>query len=227
MSVMEAGIGWLAPPDCVVCGVEGVALCVACSISKLKPFGERCWRCNQLSSSSKTCSTCYSTGPLSHIWITTPYESAAQSLIQLYKFGHLRAASEPLTDLMVQTLRRINKKPLEYLVVPLPTATSRIRQRGFGHSELLAKKVAQKLRLEYSNNLRRLGQSRQLGSKREDRLKQLSNSFTIKSQAKVKDQNILLIDDVLTTGGSLIAAARTLKTAGAKEIDALVFAKRL
>ncbi|MBX4197628.1 hypothetical protein KW801_03695, partial [Candidatus Saccharibacteria bacterium] len=73
----------------------------------------------------------------------------------------------------------------DYLVVPLPTATSRVRQRGFGHSELLAKTVACRLRLEYSSALARLGQSRQLGAKRDDRLMQLADKFAIKNPQRV------------------------------------------
>ena len=111
--------------------------------------------------------------------------------------------------------------------MPLPTATSRVRQRGFGHSELLAKTIAANLKLEYSSGLRRLGQSRQLGARREDRLIQLANSFAVKNPKRVAGRKILLVDDVLTTGGSLISAAKTLKAAGTQQVTALVFAKRL
>ena len=102
-----------------------------------------------------------------------------------------------------------------------------VRQRGFGHSELLARNIAVKLRVEYSLALRRLGQTRQLGAKREDRLAQLSGSFAVKNRRRISGRRILLIDDVLTTGGTLIAASKVLKAAGAKEVNALIFAKRL
>jgi len=87
--------------------------------------------------------------------------------------------------------------------------------------------IAAELRMEYSLALRRLGQIRQLGSKRENRLVQLSDSFAAKNQRRVIDRKILLVDDVLTTGGTLIAASKVLKSAGAKEVNALVFAKKL
>jgi ComF family protein len=225
MSVLEAPIGWLAPPDCLVCGLEGDVLCESCSTSEIRPFGERCWRCNSLSPNSRTCVKCRSAGPLSFVWISTNYEAQAQQLVRRYKFGHLRAAATSLARIMVNSLPE--QFDTNFMVVPLPTATSRIRERGFGHSELLAKTIASELRVEYSNCLRRLGQSRQLGSKREDRLSQLSNSFAVKNHQAVAGQTILLIDDVLTTGGSLSSVAKTLKAAGAKQVNALVFAKRL
>jgi ComF family protein len=165
------------------------------------------------------------------VWINTNYEGAAQQLVRLYKFGQLRAASLPLARLMTGTFLGPGSQGRmagdNYLVIPLPTATSRVRQRGFGHSELLAKAIAANLRLEYSNGLRRLGQSRQLGARRQDRLTQLAGSFAVKNPSRVAGRHILLIDDVLTTGGSLVSAAKTLKLAGAKQVNALVFAKRL
>jgi len=165
------------------------------------------------------------------VWISTNYEHTAQQLVRLYKFGQLRAAAAPLARIMTRTFRDYGGQDQatnhNYLVIPLPTATSRVRQRGFGHSELLAKAIAADLRMEYSNGLRRLGQSRQLGSRREDRLTQLADSFAAKNSRRIAGRNILLIDDVLTTGGSLISAAKTLKQAGAKQVNALVFAKRL
>lgn len=225
MSVLEKVIGLLAPPDCIVCGDEGSLLCRRCSADSIKPFGERCWRCNSLSAGSKTCAKCRTFGPLGHVWISTNYESTAQNLVRKYKFGHSRSAAEPLALMMSKNLSS-TAQSTEMLVVHVPTATSRIRERGFDHSQLLAKTIAANLRLEYSNSLRRLDQTRQLGSKREDRLTQLSNSFDVKNNIVI-GRNILLIDDVLTTGGTLIAAAKVLTTSGAKQVNALVFAKRL
>ena len=228
MSVLEAAIGWLAPPDCLSCGAEGDALCLACSVSEIQAFGERCWRCNSLSPGSKTCPKCRPAGPLNAVWITTDYNGLARQLVSLYKFGHLRAAAYPISRMTCRTFLDYSGDPAKnYLIVPLPTATSRLRQRGFGHSELLAKSIAHNLHLEYTGALRRLGQSRQLGSSRQDRLVQLAHGFAVKSPRKVAGRHILLVDDVLTTGGSLISAAKSLKLAGAKRVDALVFAKRL
>ena len=55
----------------------------------------------------------------------------------------------------------------------------------------------------------------------------MKDKFVVKSPTTVKNRKILLVDDVLTTGDTLIAAIKTLRAAGANQVDALVFAKRL
>ncbi len=226
MSVFEKAIGWLAPPHCVSCGRQGSAMCKDCA-SYITRFGERCWRCNTLSEGSRTCDTCRRTGSPLHVYIATDHHGQARSLLSIYKFGHLRVAATPIAKIMTDAFSDYNgKKEPDYLVVPVPTATKRIRERGFGHSEMLAQQVAVNLKCEYTNALRRLGQSRQLGSRREVRLTQLSDSFAPRKKS-LSGLDILLVDDVLTTGGTIISATKTLRAAGAHRVDALVFAKRL
>lgn len=120
-----------------------------------------------------------------------------------------------------------NIAKLDYLVIPIPTATSRIRQRGFGHGELLARVLSHKIALQNAMALGRLGQTRQLGSRRSDRLKQPKGNYFVRQPKTIKGRNILLVDDVVTTGATIREATKVLRKAGAQRIDALIFAKRL
>lgn len=228
---MEAVIGLVAPSLCVNCGREGVSLCRGCSASEIIPYGEQCWLCNARSPGGRTCIKCRSGGSPRFVWITTNYSGPARELVKVYKFGHQRAAASVLIELMLETLLDFNNKDdiakLDYLVVPVPTASSRIRQRGFGHSELLARTLSHKLGLQSAAALGRLGQTRQLGSKRSDRLKQPEGNYFVRLPKAIKDRNILLIDDVVTTGATIREATKVLRAAGANRIDALIFAKRL
>jgi ComF family protein len=231
MRLLEKTIGWLAPPTCIVCGLEGATLCLNCSENEIIPFGMRCWRCNKVSNRSKTCESCRHTGSPAHVWMSTDYEGAPKELLRIYKFKHQRLAAESLVDLMVETFLTFNSDEditrKDYLLVPIASATSRVRQRGFDHTALLAKKAAHRLRLEYAPSLGRLGQSRQVGARREQRMAQLEDMFYVRTPRLVKNRSIILVDDVITTGATVSAATKALRAAGAKSVDALVFAKKL
>ncbi|HET7529235.1 MAG TPA: ComF family protein [Candidatus Saccharimonadales bacterium] len=226
MSVLDTAIGWLAPTECVGCGKEGSPLCPGCS-ALLAPFGERCWRCNSLSDGSSTCPACRHTGSPGRVFICTDYRGVPRELVRIFKFGHQRSAASALADMMARTIQSAGAPDPGYLIVPVPTATARRRERGFGHTELLARELSLRLGLRREEALGRLGQSQQLGSKREERLSQLADKFYVKSPKSLPGAKILLVDDVVTTGGTLIAATQALRKAGASRVDALVFAKKL
>jgi len=108
-------------------------------------------------------------------------------------------------------------------LVHIPTATRRVRQRGHDHALLLAHHLSRLAGIESVTHLARTGQAHQVGSSRAERLRQLQNAF--RPAGPLKGKNIILVDDVLTTGATLEAAARELKRAGARTVSALVFAQ--
>lgn len=227
MSLMEAVIGWIAPSQCLICGTEGQALCMQCANTEIIPYGERCFDCGAVSAGSRTCEHCRASAPR-YVWLTTNYEAAARELVKVYKFGHQRATAESIADLMIKTFGRYsNLDPKNYLIVPVPTATSRVRQRGFDQSLHLARLIARRLGTRYLNALTRIGQTRQVGAERTIRLKQLTGNYLVRYPNLVAAHNILLIDDVVTTGATIRTTTKVLRAAGASRVDALVFAKRL
>ncbi len=230
MSLTETAIGWLAPPQCLTCGVEGATLCDACSILNIIPFGSRCWQCETLTTNGAACAKCRHAGSPGFIWVVTDYKDVAKDLIQKYKFGQERVAANSIADIMAQTFLTYNSddsiKDHNYLIVPIPTATSRIRERGFDHSALLARHLSKKLGSKSIHALKRIGQTRQVGAKRKQRIEQAQNSYRVVKSGAVTGRNILLIDDVITTGATLQAARAQLRQAGAAKVNALVFAKR-
>lgn len=230
MNIIETAIGWLSPPLCLGCGDEGYVLCEGCSTSEVIPFGSRCWRCGALSDRSRTCKSCRYTGAPRYVWISTDYEGMAKKLVSVYKFGHLRAAANQIATLMTDTFLAFNSDEqilkANYVVAPIPTSAKRLRERSFGHAELLAGHIARKLDLKYYKTLGRLGHERQLGSSRATRIDQAAGTYYVRRSGVIKDRNILLVDDVITTGATMASAARILRAAGARHVDGLVFAKR-
>jgi ComF family protein len=108
----------------------------------------------------------------------------------------------------------------------IPLHSSRERWRGFNQSLLLAKEIASVNPWPLSNGLKRKKSNHnQAGLKMSERRQNLTNTFYFKGQS-LEGENILLIDDVVTSGQTLNQAAKALKKAGAESVWALVLAKK-
>ncbi len=114
------------------------------------------------------------------------------------------------------------------LVVPVPLHGKRLRKRGFNQVSVLLKAFEVEAGLDVCHRLlrRRRATTPQAGLTRKARLKNMKGAFELRPGREVKGQRILLVDDVFTTGSTLMACATVLKKHGAAEVSALVFARR-
>lgn len=223
MRIVERILSLVAPHICLVCGREGSLMCLWCAPDSYAAVPSRCYRCKRLMRDSSTCSSCKRHAPLRHVWVRTEYDGYAKQLLYLLKFGRAQAAAAIVAKTMAEILPYL---PKDTVIVPVPTATSRVRQRGYDQSILCARQVASLTGLRYTQPLTRLTQSRQLGAHRKERLAQLQGAFMVTRPAEIRRKHILLIDDVITTGATLQTAAKLVKTTGAKSVSALVFAQK-
>jgi ComF family protein len=223
LKLLERLIGIVAPYDCISCGDEGSLLCAWCMPDACTALPDRCYRCHKLSRDSKVCAACRRKSPLAHVWVRTDYGGLAKQLIHELKFERAAAAAEPVATLIAESLPYFGEKTI---ITHIPTASSRYRQRGYDQAELIAKRVAHIKEVRYLPLLARQGQSRQVGAKRAQRLTQLEQAFRAKSPYIIMNAEVVLIDDIVTTGATLEAAARVLKAAGAKRVSAAVFAQK-
>ena len=223
MNIIDKVVGYLAPQTCFGCDKEGYVLCQSCIEQYQEPTQPRCAGCRTLSENYKVCDRCRSLLPLKSIYVTGNYEGINETLVKSLKFNFRRQASESMSTMMANLLVDFDHN---YIVCPIPTAPSRIRQRGFDHAGLISKNLANSLSLPHQNLLARRSNVRQLGSSRKDRFEHMLNEFSGTDDQKVKGYSILLVDDVMTTGATLAAAAKTLKKAGAKSVSAIVFAQK-
>jgi ComF family protein len=201
VNIVRALFAFLAPFECLVCYAEGDLLCQDC-IKRIKTIGSL----EPLS-------------PISHIWAGADYEGVAKQLLHLYKFERAGEASSTLVRIMESSLPRL---PTDTVVTYIPTATKRIRQRGYDQARRLAADLARSQGLTLKPLLVRIGQQHQVGSSRVERQAQARQAYVVKPGVQLAGKRILLVDDIMTTGSTLQAAAEVLMAAGAKQVDAAV-----
>lgn len=156
------------------------------------------------------------------------YDNTLKDLIVLYKYNKQKLLSETLAELLMQ---RINQEPdiinQTDLIVSVPLTRKKKRKRGFNQTELLANYLAKKLNRPVSeDNLIRIKElPPQVILSRAERINSLKDAFDIKTKSEFNNKNILLVDDVLTTGATASEVSRTLKKAGAKCVYVLVLGR--
>jgi predicted amidophosphoribosyltransferase len=207
MGLLQAISLLLAPPLCAACGRSCRAEAIVCT------------RCSRALAAAPPI---LSGGPqgIDRVWSSAPHDGVARSLVGALKFRRLLPAAELMAD-------RIHWLAPGHLlggtVVPVPSAPSRSRTRGFDPAGELAAALAVKLDTDLAPCLARRGLGHQVGRRRADRV---GNPPKIEAVAEAP-RSILLVDDVMTTGATLTSCAMALRGAGAKRIVALTFTRRL
>lgn len=204
---VAAGLaGLLAPPRCLGCGALVVArlherLCDRCRVElaagPLRP------------------------GPVEGVASTvaaTAYRGPAVRIVAALKSGAKPAAAETMAELLTEALGPLAE---ESVLVPVGPACGRRLVRGLDPAEELALALARRLGLRVARILVRRDRRRQRGRGRELRLSDPPR-FRVRGAAPLR---AVLVDDVLTTGGTLRACASALSAAGSRSVSALVFAR--
>ncbi len=227
----DALVALVFPQGCHVCGnavlrrADGVA-CAACwSDPKVTPlYSDRkvCDRCGE--PGAGRCTPCL------------PSEITAARAAGAYA-GALRAAlldlkerpraCRRLADLLAGVWRREAALRGADLVVPVPLHPERLAARGHNQALVLAEGLARREKLELSASaLRRVRETgrRRGGLGREARAESVSRAFRAAPRL-VAGRSVLVVDDLLTTGATLVACARALRDAGARDVVALTAAR--
>ncbi len=155
------------------------------------------------------------------------YKGTVKKLIHEFKYNGKDYLGEPLAGLMNEFIRDY-RLPIEYMdfIVPIPLYKSRLREREFNQARVLSEQVAgefgKRVLADILVRIRRTRSQTELSP--EKRRLNVEGSFGIKDAAALKGANILLVDDVLTTGATLDEASRVLKQNGAGIIVAMTLA---
>ncbi|HET6746685.1 MAG TPA: phosphoribosyltransferase family protein [Candidatus Saccharimonadales bacterium] len=170
-------------------------------------------------SSEGVCKECQP--PFSRAWYVGERADELLLLTNDYKFQRKRAASRVLADLLFQ---RIGILPEACSVVPIPSNPAHIRQRGYDHTYLIARQLAKLNNRKPERLLERRTHSVQTGKTKRKRSEQAALAFA--ARGSCENKTILIVDDIVTTGATIKAAARLLREAGATDVWVAAIARQ-
>lgn len=160
------------------------------------------------------------------------FEDALREMIHLLKYDRVLPAAKFLGSKLSSALLRIPASGGgEWLLLPVPLHASKLRQRGFNQSELIAR-AALKCQpvgavLNSKCLIRRRETVPQAGLTRHQRWENLRGAFLVRDARTVRDRDVLLVDDVFTAGTTISECARMLRHAGARSVSAVTVARVL
>lgn len=169
------------------------------------------------------------------------HDPIVRETVRKLKYEGYRAAAEPLARLIYGRVMKKSLLPVlgerEVALIPVPLSKKRLRERGFNQAELIAKALLDiilaenpvwkgKISLEAKTLMKeKHTESQVLVGSREERLKNLKDSMRVKNSETITGKDILVVDDVATTGATAEEARRALRESKAKRIFTVVAAR--
>ena len=210
----------IAPHYCYRCHKIGGILCIDCKKYIISQKYDICVLCGQFLKNGNLCKK--HKIPCDMIWCFTKRTGVVAEIIDDYKFNRVQAAANLLSDFLNDALPSL---PKEAVIVPIPTISQNIRRRGFGHIEKIANKLARNRKIECRPLLRRRNNVTQHFTKSSrQRKRQAKDFFEIRGSVD-KNRRYIIIDDIFTTGSTVLAAAECLRKNGAEHVEIAVIAR--
>jgi ComF family protein len=231
-----ACLSHLLPEDCRVCGdpltnISRIPVCAKC-LAAPQPFlaDVFCARCrtpflnDRPLDDAGLCGLCRTgASGFDAAYSYGAYDQTLRALIHLFKYHGVVTLAAPLGGLLARALPR--EEPFD-AIVPMPLHWRRRLHRGFNQCGLLARELSRRsgIPVEWALRRRRATPA-QAGLTHAARRRNVAGAFRVPRPESVAGKRLLLIDDVLTTGSTLSAAAGVLRRAGARHVAALTVAR--
>lgn len=229
----------LYPPECASCGATGEVrhgICPACWDGLAVIPQPQCSRCGRHLPSETidddlpdfTCGQCRARQQIPWIRLRSlyRYESPLREVIHQFKFYGLEAIGAELAERFSAALGELAEGMSVDLVVPVPTGRWRLLERGFNPAAVFARAAAAAFKVPCAEDV--LTKVRQTPPQSrlevDERRRNLRDAFLARRE-RIKGMQILLVDDVITTGATIDECARALKRGGARTVSVITLAR--
>lgn len=154
------------------------------------------------------------------------YESSAKDLLHRFKFHDKTSLRHTFENIFRVFFKKHSILfPKNSLLIPIPLHPVRLRERGYDQALLLTNAISSITQLPVCPVLERIRNTpHQTSLKQKERFTNINGAFKMKPLSTVQNTNIILVDDLLTTGATVNEASRVLKSAGANSINVLTLA---
>lgn len=222
-------LDWLFPKLCIGCGFLGEYLCLNC-IKSLKTKKTVCFYCEKSSPAGTTHSACSKKGPITGNLSLYQYSGLMSKIIHSYKYklnqtiinAFLIEAVQPQISKIQEFLPLTNPK-----LIPVPLNIKRMRRRGFNQALTICNYLSKALGLQINEVLIKTRETQpQAGiTKLKERKANIKGVFVVTSDRLIKKQDVIIIDDLVTTGATVNEIGKVLKKAGARRVYSFALAR--
>ncbi|WP_375771023.1 ComF family protein [Archangium gephyra] len=227
--MLQSLLELLYPPACIACAKVmpvRAAFCETCDLAVERLPPSRCRTCAEPGTFPRdTCPRCHlSPPPFTRAWAPFAHEGPVARAIHRFKYEDHPELAPALAELLASECRQFLEQAPSVLVA-LPLHDQRFRERKYDQTQLLAGELARATGREAPVGLlnRARETRRQVGLSEAERAQNVAGAFT--ASPSVAGREFLLVDDVLTTGATVRAAATALREAGATRVEVITLAR--
>ena len=221
------GVDWLYPPVCGGCGKNGTRWCIECQLEVSKLTCQICPRCGSFEPHGVLCTDCQTKSlPFESCRSWGQYRGPLREAIIRLKYHNDIGLAEAFAPHLIELFRDTGWKI--DIITAVPLSLKRHKQRGYNQSNLLALPLAWAVNIPFkSKAIARTKETvSQVGLPANLRQENVRGAFVAQPSA-VQDKVVLIVDDVTTTGATLISSAQSLLDGGAKQVFCLTLAKSI
>jgi ComF family protein len=225
----------LFPKHCLGCQKYGTYLCEDCKSCFVEISQYQYCLCKKPILLINNCPKCKNK-KLDALYFATSYQkSFVKKLIYYFKYEPfiIKELSHSLSYLIIEHFYLLENPPCfltdktNFILIPIPLHINKLKKRGFNQAEELAKELSKYLNIPLISDflIKNKETLPQTELDNEARKENIKGVFLVKDNKKIDEKNILLIDDVYTTGSTMEEAAKVLKRAGAEKVIGIVIAR--
>lgn len=238
MNFLETVLNFIFPPICGICGkMTGSYLCKECQtkienepvfLNKTDIYGtnknqRKHYVTNNDSYLTNINIKCFST----HTYLFS-YTTPIREKILQYKFKEQTYLANMFSEFFVKNEKLCGFLKKYDIIIPVPMTKKKVRKRGYNQSELIAKQIAKNipnLTLESHILVKTKENRTQSSLNKKQRQENVKDVYKLKNEEKIKEKNIIIFDDIYTTGATANECAKILQLGGASKIAVLTIAK--